>query len=816
MASSSNGIVPPAAQGGGLPRPSVGAVLGLMLLVGGITAAAHWPVLSAGALSLDDQQFLTDNPLIRNPSWSSVERFFGEVLRPSTVQGYYLPLSMVSLMLDYAMGGRPEALGPFHRTSLTLHVLNTLLIVALLYALFHRPLPAALVGLLFGVHPLTVEPVAWVGERKTLLATCFALSALLAYVRHTRCGGHRWLAAALVLYALALLSKPTAAPLPLLLIVLDYWPLERLTVRGLVEKVPFFAVGGVFAVITLISHAPKAGMIASTPGAAGRGPLMICHLLVFYLHKLLWPTGLSSIYPPPEPLSLANPTILLGILGAGLLAVVLVGSVRRTRALLAGGLFFVIALCPTLGVVHYSWVTASDKYVYLPMIGLCMTLAGLGGHVWARAGFVRPVRVLLVVAAGGLAAAEIRAVRNYLPYWRDSVTLAQRMVALAPTAAAAHHQLGYALASAGQVDSARSEFRCALDLQPGYPDASYNLGVALCLAGQFAEAETLLARVVHLPPESARAHDYLGLALRGQERTSEATLQFERALQIDSEDPLAHYSMGQVLQSQGRIDEAIAHFQQTLRVTPDVPDAHNNLGSALVVQRQYDEAIRHFRLALQSDPNHADALCNLASVLATRGEFDEAVEHLRHALSIKPNHAEAHYNLGLALQRRGRGDEAIDHYRHALELRPDYVEAHNGLGTILALSNRFPEALAHFRDALCLRPDWLPPLNGAAWILATDADPAVRQDNEAVRLAERACALTQRRDPGVLDTLAAAYASAGRFDEAVSTAQEAVALAASRKSDGLAAVIAQRLELYRQGRPYREAAAPSPSSAPAE
>ncbi len=794
-------------SGLGLAHHPVVLLLGLMLVVGALTAAVHWPALSAQALSLDDQQFLTDNRLVRNPSWASASRFFAEVLQPSTVRGYYLPLSMISLMLDYAMGGRPDDLRAFHRTSLALHVLNTVLIVALLYSLFGHPVPAALVGLLFGVHPLTVEPVAWVGERKTLLAAFFTLGCLLAYVRYARRGSPRWFAAALLAYVFGLLSKPTAGPLPLVLLILDYWPLRRLALRTVVEKGPFLAVGVVFAVVTFVSHSRTAGILAPSAAAPWQLPLVICHLLVFYLGKIVWPTNLTSVYPLPEPLSPTNPVILAGLLGTGVLVAVLLFSLRRTRAPLTGGLLFFVAILPTLGVIQYSWVTASDKYVYVPALGVLMILAWGLSRMWNTGASSRMLPKLgLVVLVLCLFLAEGRATRRYLVSWRNTLSLAQHMVQLAPEAPGAHNHLGNALGAQGRLDEAIAHFRRALQLLPGYPEASYNLGVALRLRGWLDEAVDYLTYAVQTNPNDAHTHYHLGLALQGQGRLGEAIAQFQHALRLDPDDALAHYSLGQTLQTQGQFDEAIDHFDQALRLNPHYVDAHSNLGALLVGRGRLEEALRHFRLALEIAPDHTDALCNLGSVLASQGKLDEAIRHLRRALSVQPEHAEAHYNLGLALQRQGKLEEAISHYHQALQSKPDYAEAYHGLGVALTLAGEFEEATIHFREAVRLKPEWLPPLNALAWILATHPDPDVRREDEAVRLAERACTLTRYQDAGVLDTLAAAYAAAGRFDRAVTTAEKALALASLGGADGLARTIGGRLELYRQGEPYREPA----------
>ncbi|MFH0980558.1 MAG: glycosyltransferase family 39 protein, partial [Planctomycetota bacterium] len=230
--------------------PHRGLLAVLILVVALTVAAVHWPALSAQTLSFDDAQYLTKNLLVQNPSWASAGRFLREVLEPSTVSGYYQPLAMISLMLDHALGGRADQLRPFHRTSLILHISNTALVIVLLYLLFRQAWVAVAVGLLFGLHPLTVEPIPWIGERKTLLATFFALCCFITYVGYARRRSWKRYVACLVWFVLALMSKPTTTPLPVLLLLLDYWPLRRLNKRAVLEKVPFLIIAGLSAVIT--------------------------------------------------------------------------------------------------------------------------------------------------------------------------------------------------------------------------------------------------------------------------------------------------------------------------------------------------------------------------------------------------------------------------------------------------------------------------------------------------------------------------------------------------------------------------------------
>jgi len=221
----------------------------LTVLVATIVAVVHAPVLDAQALCYDDEEAISANPLVQDPSWATVGRFFGEVTGSSVVKGYYRPLTLTSLMLDWAMGGRPNDLYVFHRTSLALHVGCTVLIILLCYQIFGRPVVAAMAGLLFGLHPLTVEPIAWVMERKTILAAIIAFGCLNAYVRYTRVGGKRWYIAAVFLYLISLLAKPTVTPLPIMMLLMDYWPLKRFDRRAILEKIPFVILAAAFALL---------------------------------------------------------------------------------------------------------------------------------------------------------------------------------------------------------------------------------------------------------------------------------------------------------------------------------------------------------------------------------------------------------------------------------------------------------------------------------------------------------------------------------------------------------------------------------------
>jgi Flp pilus assembly protein TadD len=602
------------------------------LLVGAIVATVHGPVLRAQARSLDDAQFVTYNPLVTHPGWASTRRFFGEVLKPSTVKGYYLPLSMTSLMLDYAMGGRSENLFVFHRTSLALHALATMLLVVTLFRLFGALVPAALAGLLFGLHPLTVEPVAWVSERKTLLAALFAFGSVLCYVEHRRRMRVGWRIAAVALYGLALLSKPTVTMLPLLLLLLDFWPLRRLDRAAVIEKWPFFLLTLASGVVTLVSHQRTAGIVGSAQSDVMRWPLQAGYLLAFYLRKIVVPTNLSCVYPPPVPFTLANPAVLVGAAVTCSLTILLAVLARRARGPLAGWLVFAVALAPTLGLVQYSWVIASDKYVYFPALGILLALASGLTVAWnsRRPGAGRAVAFLAVLAT---LVAEARGTRAALRNWTDSLTLALHMEKVAPGSPVVHNQLGVILGERGARDESIRHLRRAVELMPDYGVARYNLGIALMNAGQVPEAIVQFRRATERMPDQADAAYNLGMALTLGGSLDEAAASYRRALQLDPNHAMAPGQLGRVLLARGRTAEAVEPLRRAVTLDPGNPGLHFQLSVALLFgARNPAEAAGHLRQAITLKPDWPDPCNTLAWILATSP--DSTLRDPRQALEL--------------------------------------------------------------------------------------------------------------------------------------------------------------------------------------
>jgi tetratricopeptide (TPR) repeat protein len=647
-----------------------------------VVLAVHWPALSAKVLSFDDSQYFTDNPLVQNPGWASAKRFLTEILAPSTVKGYYQPLAMISLMFDYTLGGRENNMMPFHRTSLILHVANTVLIIVLLYILFGQTRGersrtiwiAAGVGLLFGVHPMTVEPIPWVGERKTLLAAFFALWSLIFYVRYVQKNQRGYYLGGFVMYFLALMSKPTSVPIPVVMLLMDYWPLRRQDRRrAVLEKLPFFVLGGVFAVITYISQSRTAA--AAPPGVLGVKHvfLVLCHNIVFYLYKITWPVNLSSHYGFPEPLVLSQPMVLAGVIGTCVLVPLLVFSLRWTRVALTSWLIFFVAIFPTMGVVGFTIVIAADKFAYLPSIGLLMGLTSFLAWFCSKNGSaVRRIFFAAAILITGTAEAAVT--RRYLSYWQDSVSFYEYMVRLSPDVPRLQSGLGNALQRQGRIEEAILHYNKAIELK--FQDAG--------------------------------SHNYLASALQAQGRIEEAIAHYRKAISFEPETAEVYNNLGGALLAQGRLNEALGCFHEALRIRLEYADAHSNIGIVLARQGKLEEAKEYFSRALQLKPGHVSASNNLGLVLQWQGRTSEAMKYFNQSLQGKPDYAEAHYNLGMLLQSQGRLGEAADHYRQALQNMPDDADVYYRLGSVLRLQGRLDEAAGHFRRALQIDPNYSP------------------------------------------------------------------------------------------------------------
>jgi tetratricopeptide (TPR) repeat protein len=672
------------------PLLPVWLIAGLLVLV---TIAVYWPATSHDFVNFDDPAYVIANPHVRGGlTWENI----GWALTTMHL-GMWNPLTWVSHMLDCQWFGlRP---GWHHLTSVLLHAANTGLLFVILRGMSGALWRSAMVAALFALHPLHVESVAWVAERKDVLSTFFVMLTLWAYHRYTQCRSQQpeLRVATCIFYLLSvlffvggLMSKPMIVTLPLVLLLLDYWPLRRfelatvvfrrkLATRLLVEKLPFAALALVTGLITLTA-AKGASSLASTAEfpMTDRMANVILSYARYFL-QVFWPGNLAVYYPFPTTFSVWL------VAGAGLLLV----GISVTAFFLAGRwpfvavgwLWYLVTLLPVIGLIQLAGYSHADRYTYVPLLGVFLGLA------WGAYELTRGCRyqVLASSVAGGTAIVLCLALtRQQLGHWKDGKTLFRHALQVTVNNDLAHNNLGYALDEEGQTDEAIRQYQEALRIRPDYSLAHNNLGVARIKKGQIDEAIRQFQETLRLKPDHAEAHNNLGNALLMKGQTDGAIRHFEETLRLEPDDAMAHYNLSIAFDKIGQIDEAIRQYQITIRLKPDYADAHNNLGGDLSKKGRIDEAILQYQEAIHLKPHYAMTRFNLGVLLGKAGQTDEAISQLQEVIRLKPDFAGAYNYLGTALCQQGRIGEAIRQFQEALRLRPDYAEARKNLAAAIA------------------------------------------------------------------------------------------------------------------------------------
>ena len=569
------------------------------------------------------------------------------------------PLTWISHMLDYQLYGLNA--GGHHLTSVLLHGATAILLFLVLRQSTGALWRSAFVAAVFAVHPLHVESVAWIAERKDALSGFFFVLTLGAYVRYARNPPSlpRYLTVALS-FALGLMCKPMLVTLPLVLLLMDYWPLDRRNPRRLIaEKIPLLALSAAVSAATVLAQREAILSAGEIPV-----PVRIANAVVScvtYMGQMVYPVGLAPFYPYPPN----GPSAWSVLLDLVLLASISVGAfvLRRKRPyLLVGWLWYLVMLAPVIGIIQVGAQAHADRYTYLPQIGCYLIVAWTAADVaapWRRSALVSGVLAIGVIAI------LIAGARVQTSYWRDSDTLWTHTLARTSRNAVAHNNPGAPLVKDDRLTEAFAHFRGALDINPNDTVAYQNLGAALMQSGH----------------------------------VSQAIVAFEKALEIDPNYAEAHDGLGNALLETGRVDEAIAHYTRALAIDPDQAEFHNGLGNALLRTGRVDEAIAHYNQALAIDRNHEEAHNGLGNALLYAGRVDEAIAHYQRALEIDPDHAASHNGLATALLRTGHADEALAHYNRALEIKPDFAEAHQNLGNALLETGRLAEGAAQYKMA---------------------------------------------------------------------------------------------------------------------
>ena len=647
-------------------------------------AFVYAPVRHHEFVNFDDPQYVSENRHVTSG-------LNGPALSWALTTGHasnWHPLTWLSHQLDVELFGLDP--GRHHLTSVAIHLVNTLLLFGLLHGMTGALFRSAFVAALFAVHPLHVESVAWIAERKDVLSALLFLLTLRAYLAYVRRPGRSRYAAVVVLCALGLMAKPMLVTLPFVLLLLDSWPLGRVESsatwrRLIVEKLPLVGLAAASSLVTLAVQQRTVQSLELLPLSRRFATAALAY--VWYAAKVACPSRLAVLYPYPAAV------VAWQVLGAA----AIVGAVSwlawraspRHSYLTVGWFWYVGTLVPVLGLVQVGSQPWADRYTYIPAIGLFIVVA------WGAADLAAGWRhrdLLLAAAAGIVVSGGVLVARRQVGYWRNSVALWERALDVTAGNHRAESNLGHALAKQGRIEEAVTHYEAALLIKPDFPEAHNNLGLALVDQGKVSEAMTHYADAVLALPEYQEAHNNFAVALVKEGRNAEALRHFTEAVRIDPSVAVAHNNLGVALAREGRLEEAVPEFGEALRLQPGYPEArtnlavaHNGLGAAVGDQGKAAEAIDHYREALHLQPDLADAHANLARALAGKGETAEAIREMLEAVRLQPDEADLHYDAAVLLVRAGRTAEAVPHLRTALALVPTHTAARQALHALTDL-----------------------------------------------------------------------------------------------------------------------------------
>jgi len=755
---------------------------GLVMLV----AVVFGRTLGFEFVNYDDNMYITENPVVQKGVTLSGLKWaltYGEI-------GHWHPLTWVSHMADYQLYG----LQPWghHLGNVLLHAATTVIFFLVLRKMTGSTWRSVTVAALWSIHPLRVESVAWISERKDVLGGTFFMLTLAAYLGFVRHPSNSRYALVVILFALGLLSKNMLVTLPFVLLLLDYWPLQRLNWKEnssalprIREKIPLFLLSLLSCVATFTFSTEKLSTHYQLPlwYRIENGVISIG----FYLQKSFWSQDLSLHYAYQHtaegyPLrEICVITVLLIVVSSFALL-----FYRRMPWLFTGWFWFLGMLLPTIGLIQISTYAMADRYTYLPQAGLWIAIVWTVGSF----GIALPRTRLLLGSLAIITITSYSALAlNQASFWINSLKLWTHAVTCNPKSVVAQIHLGNALLGSGRSDEAAAAFKKAIAINASRSQMHGDFSNSLSLFAQVTFANYLLTTdqldkaldafkvAMQINPDSVSANNGYGACLLKLGETNGALSAFKNAIELgssndesnssnsDSQMGAAHNNLGTILLDRGDVLGAIEEFRQAITCWPDAPKPHFHLTEALVQQGQFAEVISEQLRYLKTIPDDPESLNNLAGALMVTGKPSEAAPIFERLLALQPSNVKAQNNYGLLLQANGRWVEAITHFSKTVELKPhdlDYV-------------------------------------NNLAWVLATCPDPSLRDPLRAILLAGQAMSESGGNNPSFLRTLAAAYAAKGDYPNAQKNAAKALSLSQSQSNHPLTEALQDDLQHYQLG-----------------
>ncbi len=645
-----------------------------------VTLAVYFQVHNFKFMTFDDFDYVYKNPNIQNGitfksiQWALTARYALN----------WHPLTWLSHMLDWQLYGSNPA--GHHLTNLIFHIANALLLFLVLKRMTNAIWQSAFVAALFALHPLHVESVAWVAERKDVLSTFFWILTMWAYLRYVKHPGVVRYLMTMLVFALGLMAKSMLVTMPFVLLLLDYWPLDRIkrvdwkTISQLIlEKIPFVILSAASAVLTFIAQ-QSGGVVVSLAGLSLKYRIYIAFIsYIEYIRMMIWPAGLAFFYPHPGP----NVSVSYALISVVLLlaiTVLVILFAKNHRYLFTGWFWYLGTLIPVIRFVQIGEQAMADRYTYITLTGLFIIIA------WGLPELLEklPHRKFILWTSSLIVLSALTVCTYFqTQYWKDTITVCQRALAVTNDNCNAHFCMTKELLEQGRIDEAIWHNTQALRIKPDYIDALSGLGAALHQAGRVDEAVVYYKKAIEIDPRTFEANANLGVVLASRGKFAEAAEHYEIAMKT-MDTPRVHRNYAAALFNLGRFQEAIAHYRKALLIMPNDPVVINELGYTLARTGKFDEAITLYNKALQISPDNVNIHLNLGTALTGSGKFDEAVKEYDKIIRIQPNNAVAHNDFGVVLYRLGKLDDAVAQFRQAIQVNPDYIDAKNNLIAALA------------------------------------------------------------------------------------------------------------------------------------
>lgn len=651
--------------------------LGVGAVIAVITFLVYLPSLKNGFVNWDDGAYVYENLKIRQLNFDFLKWAF-----TSNVLSLWHPLTLISYGFDYMIWGL-NPLG-YHLTNSILHALNASLVFVIVlqlmeYSSFDKKrvlIPGIVASLLFGIHPIHVESVAWISERKDVLCAFFFLLSLLSYVKYASEGSRKYYILSLVFFIFALMSKPMAVTLPFVFLLLDYYPFKRLSEtyqkKRLFEKLPFFLLSIAVSIIVISVHQAEKGV--STLEQISFIPRIIIALraYLFYLYKMILPLNLAPFYPYPQKINYWDIEYISSLISFLILCILVYRHYKRYNPLiLITSLYYVITLLPVIGIIQVGRQAAADRYTYLPSLGPFI-LAGVGAAIFFDKYSKKTHRAITIASLILLVGILSNMTIKQIAIWRDSITLWTHDILLYPdSSAVAYENRGYAYEKAGQYNIAITDYNMAIKINGREENVYIN-----------------------------RAVSYQKLGTVNQ-----AIGDYNKAIEINPDNPYAYNNRGNTYKEMGNLEQSIKDYTVAIKINPNDPIFYINRGNAYSELGNYQVAIADYSSAIQLDPYNSKIFNDRGFAYNSLGKHQAALQDFDMTIELDPKNAMAFYNKGIAYHLMGNYTDAVNAYSRAVELNPRLSKAFSNRGTVYYILNNYERAISDYKEAVSIDPN---------------------------------------------------------------------------------------------------------------